>query len=194
VGRLRAMGRSSVHDWTTRLGQHPLLRHRPLLALLFSLGVVGATVAIRLAAGDWLQGVPFLTLFSAVALSTFVGGWAVGLFATVLGGVAAAFFIVPPIGVLAIRTAYDVTALAGYAITCGVIVLIIHITIRVGEANVALAAQRQVLLMELHHRDQEPPSAARRHDRDAWAGYNQRKGPGEAGASRTAPSGRGVDV
>jgi two-component sensor histidine kinase len=146
------MQRSSVHDWTTRIGQHSLLRRRPVLALLVSASLVALTVAIRWAAGDWLQGVPFLTLFSAVALSAFVGGWAVGLFATVLGGVAAVFFILPPLGVSAIRTAYDVAALAGYGITCGVIVLIIHIAIRVAEANVALAGQRQVLLMELQHR------------------------------------------
>jgi two-component sensor histidine kinase len=142
----------SARDWTMRIGEVPLLRRRPLLALLAAACLVGLTVALRLAAGDWLQGVPFLTLFSAVALSAFIGGWLAGLFATVLGGVAAVFFILPPIGVSALTTASDVAALAGYGITCAVIVLIIHIAIREAEANVALAAQRQVLLMELQHR------------------------------------------
>lgn len=68
------------------------------------------------------------------------------LFATVLGGVAAVSFILPPIGESALRTASDAAALSGYAIICAVIVLIIHIAIWAAEANVALAAQRQVLL------------------------------------------------
>ena len=143
---------SWVEDWTTRIGENSLLRRRPLPAILVSAALVALAVGIRLAAGDWLHGVPFLTLFSCVALSAFIGGWKVGLFATVLGGVAATFFILPPIDVSAIRMASDAAALAGYAITCAVIVLIIHIAIRAAETNVALAVQRQVLLMELHHR------------------------------------------
>jgi two-component sensor histidine kinase len=142
----------SVQQWTTRIGENSLLRRRPLLALLVSISLVALAVAVRLAVGDGLQGVPFLTLFSAVALSAFFGGWVVGLFATVVGGVAGAYFLILPAGSFAIGTASDALALAGYVVTCAVIVLIIHIAIRVAEANVALAAQRQVLLMELQHR------------------------------------------
>jgi K+-sensing histidine kinase KdpD len=164
----------SVRDWTMRIGEIPLLRRRPVLALLAAAGFVVLTVALRLAAGDWLRGVPFLTLFSAVALSAFVGGWVAGLFATVLGGVAAVFFILPPIGESALRTASDVAALSGYAITCAVIVLIIHIAIRAAETNVALAAQRRVLLMELQHRIKNHLQL-RCLDRDARAGHDQRQ-------------------
>ena len=142
----------SVQEWTTRIGENSLLRRRPLLALLVSISLVALAVAVRLAAGDQLQGVPFLTLFSAVALSAFFGGWVVGLFATVVGGAAAVYFLILPTGSFAIGTASDALALAGYLVTCAVIVLIIHIALRVAEANVALAAQRQVLLMELQHR------------------------------------------
>jgi two-component sensor histidine kinase len=142
----------SVQEWTTRIGENSLLRRRPLLAFLVSTLLVALAVAVRLVAGDQLLGVPFLTVFSAVALSAFVGGWMAGVFAIVLGGLAAAYFLVPPIGSFAIGTASDAVAFIGYAVTCVVIVLIIHIAIRVAEANVTLAAQRQVLLMELQHR------------------------------------------
>jgi two-component sensor histidine kinase len=142
----------SVQGWTTRIGENSLLRRRPLLALVVSISLVALAVAVRLAVGDGLQGVPFLTLFSAVALSAFFGGWVVGAFATVVGGVAGAYFLILPTGSFTIGTASDALALAGYVVTCAVIVLIIHIAIRVAEANVALAAQRQVLLMELQHR------------------------------------------
>src|SRR5260370_25464572 len=142
----------SVQEWTTRIGENSLLRRRPLLALVVGISVVALALAVGVAAGDRLQGVPFLTLFSAVALSAFLGGWVVGAFATVVGGVAGAYFLVLPTGSFTIGTASDALALAGYLVTCAVIVLIIHIAIRVAEANVALAAQRQVLLMELQHR------------------------------------------
>jgi two-component sensor histidine kinase len=141
----------SVQKWTTRIGENSLLRRRPWLALVVSISLVALAVAVRLAVGDGLQGVPFLTLFSAVALSAFFGGWVVGAFATLVGGVAGAYFLVLPTGSFAIRTASDALALAGYVVTCAVIVLIIHIAIRVAEANVALAAQRQVLLMIKNH-------------------------------------------
>src|SRR5260370_42134325 len=85
-----------VEAWRTRIGGNSLLRRRPLLALLVSISLVALAVAVRLAAGDRLQGVPFLTLFSAVALSAFFGGWVVGLFATALGGVAGPHFLLPP--------------------------------------------------------------------------------------------------
>ena len=143
---------SSVQDWTRRVGEFALLRRRPLPALLVSVVLVGLAIAIRLLAGDRLQGVPFLSLFSAVALSAFIGGWMIGACATILGGMAAVFFLIPPNGSFAIGTTSDVVALAGYAITCAIVVLIIHIAVRAAEANVTLAAERQVLLMELQHR------------------------------------------
>src|SRR6266849_4845314 len=99
----------SVQEWTTRIGENSLLRRRPWLAFVVSI--------------------------SAVALSAFFGGWVVGVFATVVGGVAGAYFLVLPTGSFAIRTAPDALALAGYVVTCAVIVLIIHIAIRVAEAN-----------------------------------------------------------
>jgi two-component sensor histidine kinase len=143
---------SSIQDWTTRIGENSLLRRRPLLALLAALALVTLAVGVRLIAGDRLQGVPFLTLFSAVALSAFVGGWMIGAFATVYGGIAAVYFLMEPAGSVALASVPDVLALSGYAITCTVIVLIIHVAVRAAEANVTLAAERQVLLMELQHR------------------------------------------
>jgi hypothetical protein len=51
---------SSVREWTMRIGEVSLLRRHPLLALPAAACLVVLTVALRLAAGDWLQGVPFL--------------------------------------------------------------------------------------------------------------------------------------
>jgi two-component sensor histidine kinase len=143
---------SSVQDWTRRVGEFALLRRRPLPALLVSVVLIALAIVIRLLAGERLQGVPFLTLFSAVALSAFIGGWMIGAYATILGGIAAVFFLIPPYGSFLIGTTSEIVALVGYAVTCAIVVLIIHIAVRAAEANVALAAERQVLLMELQHR------------------------------------------
>src|SRR5260370_5206507 len=97
----------SVQEWTTRIGENSLLRRRPLLALLVSISLVALAVAVRLAAGDRLQGVPFLTLFSAVALSAFFGGLVVGVVAPILGGVAGGYFLVLRPGSFALRNAPD---------------------------------------------------------------------------------------
>src|SRR5258708_22810740 len=86
----------SVQEWTTRIGENSLLRRRPWLALLVSISLVALAVAVRLAAGDRLQGVPFLTLFSADTLSAFFSGWVVSPFATVAGGRATASVRVLP--------------------------------------------------------------------------------------------------
>src|SRR5260221_10002706 len=113
-----AMRGSSIQDWTTRIGENSLLRRRQPLALLAALALVTLAVGVRLLAGDRLQGVPFLTLFSAVALSAFIGGWMIGAFATVYGGIAAVYFLMAPAGSLALASIQDVLALVGYALTC----------------------------------------------------------------------------
>ena len=89
---------------------------------------------------------------SAVALSAFFGGWAVGAFATVVGGAAAVYFVILPTGSFAIGTASDALALAGYLVTCAVIVLIIHIALRVAEDQCGPGAPAPDPAAELQHR------------------------------------------
>ncbi len=53
----------------------------------------------------------------------------IGAYATILGGIAAVFFLIPPYRSFLIGTTSEVMALVGYTITCAIIVLIIHIAI-----------------------------------------------------------------
>src|SRR6266700_1835211 len=108
----------SVQEWTTRIGENSLLRRRPWLALVVSISLVALAVAVRLAVGDQLQGVPFLTLFSAVALSAFFGGSAVGMFATVVNGVAGSEYLALPFRSFTLSTRPDALAPGRYVPTC----------------------------------------------------------------------------
>lgn len=58
--------------------------------------MVAAALALRLAMGDLLLNVPYITFYSVVAIGAFVGGWRAGLFAAVLSVLAAVYFLLPP--------------------------------------------------------------------------------------------------
>jgi two-component sensor histidine kinase len=138
--------------WIKRIGEHPLLRRKPLAAFFDGCGLVAVAIFIRLGLGDNLQGVPYLTLFPAIALSAFVAGWTIGLLTTALGGLAAVYFLVPPLYGFELSTMSDVGGLIGFFTTSFILVGLTHIATRTVQLNVALAGQRQVLLMELQHR------------------------------------------
>jgi two-component sensor histidine kinase len=135
-----------------RIGEHPLLRRKLVGGLVIAAVLVAAALALRLALDDLLIGVPYITFYSAVAVSAFVGGWRAGLFATMLSALVALYVLLPPSFSLSVVPAAHLAGLAAFALTGGVIVLLTHIATRAAETNVALAEQRQVLLMELQHR------------------------------------------
>ena len=138
-------------DWLMQIGEHSLLRRRLLGGLVVSAALVAGALALRLAMGDLLQELPYITFYSAVAIGAFVGGWRAGLFAAALSAVAAIYFLLPPASSFKLAPG-QVLGLVTFATTCGLIVLLTHIATRAAEANVALAEQRQILLMELQHR------------------------------------------
>jgi K+-sensing histidine kinase KdpD len=69
---------------------------RPLEGFAVSAALVAAALALRLAMGDLLLNVPYITFYSVVAIGAFVGGWRAGLFAAVLSVLAAVYFLLPP--------------------------------------------------------------------------------------------------
>lgn len=146
------MSGGSSDDWLARLGEHPLLRRRPFAACALTAGLVALALAARLALGDRLVGVPYITFYSVVAISAFVGGWSAGALATVLSLVGAVYFVIQPAPGFKLVSLSDTLSIAGFALTCGLMVLLTHIAVRAAEANARLAHQRQVLLIELQHR------------------------------------------
>jgi two-component sensor histidine kinase len=145
-------GSPTKQGWIKSVGEHPLLRQKPLFAFAMGCALVVLAIAVRLALRDSLQGVPYLTLFPAIAISAFVGGWVIGLLITILGGLSALYFLLPPLNSFHITTISDLWGLVGFGVTSFILVGLTHIAIRTVELNVALANQRQVLLMELQHR------------------------------------------
>jgi two-component sensor histidine kinase len=146
------MSGGSSDDWLARIGEHPLLRQRMLTAYAVTFTLVAVALGARLVLSELLIGVPFVTFYSVVAISAFVGGWRAGALATTLSVVGALFFIVPPIHNFRVALLSDVLEMAGFTLTCALMVLLTHIAVRAAEASAKLARQRQVLLMELQHR------------------------------------------
>jgi two-component sensor histidine kinase len=135
-----------------RIGEHPLLRRNLLGGLAVATLLVLAALVLRFALDEVLVGTPYITFYSAVAVAAFVGGWQAGLFATALSAVSAVYFLLPPLMSFSVSPAFHLVGLSGFVITDCLIVLLTHIATRAAETNVALAEQRQVLLMELQHR------------------------------------------
>src|SRR5262245_494660 len=138
--------------WMMRIGELPLLRRNLLGGLAVATLLVLAALALRFALQDELVGIPYITFFSAVAIAAFVGGWQAGLFATVLSAVSAVYFLLPPPFSFTIAPLVHIYGLVAFVLTDGLIVLLTHIATRAAESNVALAQQRQILMMELQHR------------------------------------------
>lgn len=145
------MSGGSSDAWLARLGEHPLLRQRPFAAYTLTAALVALALTARLALGERLVGVPYITFYSVVAIAAFVGGWSAGALATVLSLVGAVYFLIPPTGFKVVSLS-EALSMAGFALTCALMVLLTHIAVRAAEASAKLARQRQVLLMELQHR------------------------------------------
>src|SRR4051794_20707356 len=113
------MSGGSSEGWFARLGEHPLLRRRPVAAHAVTIVLVAVGLSLQFGLSDWLVGVPYITFYSIVAISAFVGGWTAGLSATVLSVLGALYFFLPPIYSFKLATPSDVVGLAAFAVTCG---------------------------------------------------------------------------
>ncbi|MGR9168830.1 response regulator [Rhizobium sp. KDH_Rht_773_N] len=72
------------------------LRHRPGLTYPLALAVVAFTFLLRVAAGDYLSGFPFLSFLPAVLVASFIGGAGPGAVAALLSGFVVQQFFVEP--------------------------------------------------------------------------------------------------
>ncbi len=83
----REMDLLSATDW---------LRHRPALTYPLALAAVAFTFLLRVAAGDYLSGFPFLSFLPAVLVASFIGGAGPGAVAALLSGFVVQQFFVEP--------------------------------------------------------------------------------------------------
>jgi signal transduction histidine kinase/CheY-like chemotaxis protein len=90
----------------------------------------------------WLGStVPFATLFGAVAIAVWMGGWGPGLFTAVLGYLLTYTFIEEPSGTIAFGGGEDILALILYAVSCGLIIALGH-NMRTAQQRSLRAEQR----------------------------------------------------
>jgi two-component system, sensor histidine kinase PdtaS len=128
------------------------LRSVPLLPYAVSCGLVGIAIGMRLLLGEALTGVPFITIFPAVVIATFLGGLGPGLLATVLGGACAWFFLFPQIDPAVAGSDPGLAPLVAYALVAGFDCVLIDWLIRGAEHNAALVGRNELLMRELQHR------------------------------------------
>jgi two-component system, sensor histidine kinase PdtaS len=128
--------------------------------------ITTAAIGVRLAFQDVFQGFPFITLFPAAILAAYVAGLGPGLFALVLGGLGAWYFLVPEVHTFTLKSTSEVIGVAIYGATGVLMVwcvaLLERSVAREHEANQRLAAaleekdallrERELLLTEVRHR------------------------------------------
>src|SRR5215470_9161916 len=127
------------------------LPHDSALSRVLSYGIAlaatGVAVVMRVALDPWLgDSLPLVTLFAAVALTAWWGGWRPALSGALIGIVACLYLFVSPRGEIGLdRPANAVGALA-YVFTCGVIIAFAELMRR---AQRSARQEREVLRVTL---------------------------------------------
>jgi signal transduction histidine kinase/CheY-like chemotaxis protein len=136
-----------------------VIRSRPWIGYPLAVGLSLAALSIRFGAGDLLVGFPFLTFFSAVVLSAFLGGLGPGVLAAVLGGLLSNYFLIPPEGDLRLTWPSGVIGMGFYVFTVTVIVGLIQGMIWASERQRASDEALRRLNAELEARVAERTAA-----------------------------------
>lgn len=150
AGRSRLWGPALSRAGQELVQWNRRLRSIPVLPYAVSCALIGLAIGVRLLLGEALQGVPFITIFPAVIVATFLGGLAPGLLATVLGGAGAWFFLLPDTS--ALDSEHRLLPLLVYVLVAGFDCLLINWLIKSAEQNAALARRNELLMAELQHR------------------------------------------
>lgn len=114
-------------------------------------GFLAAAIVLRLALARWLDPVPFLTFFPAVAASTLFCGWRQGALVLVLSAVAAWFFFVEPPLSFAIGLG-PALRLVGFLVVAALTVALVEGLVRAVLQLDATARINEDLFRELQHR------------------------------------------
>jgi hypothetical protein len=121
-------------------------------ACALSCAIAGIAIGVRLLLGDALIGVPFITVFPAVVIATFLGGLGPGVLAIVLGGAAAWTVLLPEPDPAAAGVDPRLAPLLTYAMVAGFDGLLIDRLLKSAERNAVLAGRNELLRRELQHR------------------------------------------
>jgi PAS domain S-box-containing protein len=103
----------------------PQLHERSWRAYGLALALVALATVARMALEPWLGGVPFITLFPAVIVTTFLCGMSAGFFAAALATLSAWYFILPPVFSFRLEESASAVALSFFAMVASVDVVLV---------------------------------------------------------------------
>ncbi len=123
-------------------------RRRP--AIGYAVALIGPLLGLgaRLALGERFQGFPFITFFPGILAAGFLGGRGPGLLAVLLSGLAAAYFLIEPVGAMIPASLSGWIGMAIYLVTAGGIALLVDLVMRTGGALRAANARLEVAVAE----------------------------------------------
>ncbi len=129
-----------------------LRQDRPWLAMGLALAIFLFAVAVRFLVGDSLRDVPFITLFPAILIAALIGGLRAGIIVTILSGLAAWYWFVPPENSFAISVPGGVLSMLFFLVTASIQLYVIRtLNLAVDELSVE-RDQSAVMFQELQHR------------------------------------------
>lgn len=110
------------------LGGTDWLRQKPWMTYPLALFLVAVTFVLRVCAGDFLSGFPFLSFLPAILIASFLGGAGPGMLAALLAGFLVQQFFVEP-GVFLPATAAQWIGLMTFIINAAIIIVLMQATI-----------------------------------------------------------------
>ena len=119
-GTVQAVANSGILEFASRIRSHRWVGY--LLAFAAS----ALALVIRLQLGEALSGSPFLTFFGAVLIVSFLGGLYPALLTAGISAVLAKYFLIPPVGTLALEFPSGAIALSFYFLITGTLIALIH--------------------------------------------------------------------
>lgn len=136
-----------------------MFRRRPLLGAAFAAAAFAVALATRFALDHaFPPGFPFVTFFPAVIVTTFLAGTRAGILCSLLSGIAAWYWFLPPVNSFALDRS-NAVALGFYLFVVAVDILIIDMmaraTSRLSAAQATserLIEQQRTMFAELQHR------------------------------------------
>jgi two-component sensor histidine kinase len=148
----------------------PVLRPRTVGAYAFAFLCAAIATSLRIAIDPYVDGVPFITFFPAVIITTLISGFGAGLFCVVLSTAAADFFVISPrfsFSIERLADAVDLTLFVPETLFYVILITGLRLTLeryrdlshnlelRVEERSAALRASQERLkavVAELQHR------------------------------------------
>ena len=120
-----------------------IFRGHPAIGYIVAFASVGLATAFQRLARDLYDGTPFLLIYPAVVVTTFVGGYRAGLLSALLAGLSQWYLFIP---------AYNWLGVLSYAIDATLCVLMIEYINRTLEKETEAKQHQTLLKNELHHR------------------------------------------